>query len=222
MKAITVFSLLTMIVVFVGCAAHTNLEPVGKGRMDSNLSFGGPVVAAFGARIPVPYLTIGSNYGLSDRLNLDGNLHVLSMFYKVGGIDVGAAWFPFLNEGMKPTVGIQPRLLAFASLKSDVSGRFRFYPLISGSAAWKVGNGLFYTGFDLVVPASSQDFDDEATATIFSPFIGYRWNLGSKTRLLTEIKFHGLNVESDQLAVTYLHLGGHGALTTLFSLERSF
>jgi hypothetical protein len=94
--------------------------------------------------------------------------------------------------------------------------------VISGSAAWPVKAGMIYLGFDLTVPLSSQDYDEEAATVLFSPFWGYRWPLGTKTRLLTEIKWQGANVNSDQLTVDYLSVGSHGAITTLFSLERSF
>ncbi len=222
MKCTFVISQIVFVCICWGCAAHTNLEPVGKGKLNANLSLGGPIVAAFGARVPVPYATIGSNYGLTDRININGNLHLLSTFYGVIGFDFGTTWFPLSNKGKTPTIGVQPRLLALTSFKNNVSSRFRIYPLISSSAAWSLGNGLIYTGFDLTIPLTLQDFDDDASSTIVSPFFGYRWNLGSRTRLLTEIKWHGANIKSNQLAVTYLPIAGHGAISALLSLERSF
>ncbi|MDZ7261094.1 MAG: hypothetical protein ONB05_03115 [candidate division KSB1 bacterium] len=224
MKNIHSFFILLFAALFLTCAAHTNLEPVGRGHVNGNVSIGGPIVAAFGTRIPIPYGTIGINYGLRDRVNLNGNLHLLPLAYSVIGTDLGVTWFPVINKGAVPTLGIQPRLLALASVKKDVASRdrLRIYPLVSSSAAWPLGKGLMYTGFDLTIPISSPDYDDEASSTILSPFIGYRWHLGRRTRLLTEIKWHGANIRSDQLAVEYLPIAGHGAITTLFSIERSF
>ena len=220
----TPFPVLFIIILLIlfSCAAQTSFEPVGKGNMRGNVGIGGPIISAFGARIPVPYLTIGANYGIAERINIHGNLHLFSLGYKIVGFDFGAAWFPLLNEGLSPTISIQPRLLVFASTKSDVTSRFRAYPIFTNTAAWKVRNNMLYTGYDLVIPFSNPDYDSEASSAIFSPFVGYRWNVGERTRLTTELKWHGANIKSDQLAVEYVPIGGYGAITTLFSIERSF
>lgn len=222
MKNPSPLQLTIILLLLVGCAAQTNFEPIGKGNVNGNVSLGGPIISAFGTRIPLPYLTVGANYGISDQINIHGNLHLFSMGYKIVGFDFGAAWFPFLNDGLKPTISIQPRLIVFASAKSDVSSRFRVYPVITNTAAWKIGKNTLFTGFDLVVPFTKPDYDSEASSTIFSPFIGYGWKVGQRTRLTTELKWHGANIKSDQLAVEYVPISGYGAITTLFSIERSF
>ncbi|MDP8239493.1 MAG: hypothetical protein P9X24_10420 [Candidatus Hatepunaea meridiana] len=214
---------ITVITLFLtGCAARTNLDPVGKGQVNVSGSIGGPIVAAFGTHVPVPYAIVGANYGLTERINLTGNLHLLSLFYNIFGADFGMGWFPFKNEGYIPTVCLQPRLLLLASLKSGVDSRFRAYPIVSTSAAWSLGKGTIYSGFDLTALVSSPDYDDDASPFIFSHFLGYRWKLGSTTRLLTEIKWHGANIRSDQLAVEYIQIGSYGAITPLVSIEKRF
>ena len=205
-----------------GCAAHTNLTPLGKGNVDAAVSFGGPFIPVAETKIPTPYLSMGANYGVTDQINIDGNLHITSLFYQVAGFDFGATWFPTLNKGLVPTWGVQPRLFMLASLKTDVSSRIRIYPLVSNSAAWQLGDGLIYAGFDFIVPLTESDYDDEAEKIIFSPFTGYRWNLGKSLRLLTELKWHGANVQGDQLAVEYITIGGYGALSLMLSLEKRF
>jgi len=222
MKKLKIISILILLTILISCAAHTNLQPVGKNNIDANLSIGGPVIKAFGARIPVPYATAGVNYGIRDNVDLNGNLHLLSAAYKLFGCDLGATWFPVLNDHSIPTIGLQARLLTMASLKSGVDSRFRFYPSVSASSAWKLGGGIIYTGADITVPITSPDYDDDAASVIFSPFFGYRWNLGKNTRLLTEIKWNGANVQTHQLAVEYLPVSNYGAITTLFAIERSF
>jgi hypothetical protein len=205
-----------------GCSAHSNLTPTGEGNIDAVVSLGGPFVPVAETKVPTPYLSAGANYGLTSNINLDANLHITSLFYELAGFDFGATWFPYLNDGLIPTWGIQPRLLMFGSFKSDVNSRFRIYPLISSSVAWKWGNGLIYSGFDFVYPLTTPDYDDEAVKVIFSPFAGYRWELGKNLQLLTELKWHGANVQGDQLAVEYITIGGYGALTIMFSLQKRF
>ena len=206
----------------VGCAAHTNLTPVGKGKVDAAISFGGPFIPVAETKIPTPYLSIGTNYGLTENINVDGNLHITPLFYQLSGFDFGATWFPSLNEGFVPTWGIQPRLLMLASFKNDIENRFRAYPLISSSAAWQLGGGLIYAGLDFVIPLTKPDYDYESEKVIFSPFAGYRWSLGDNLRLLTELKWHGANIQANQLAVEYITIGGYGAFSLMLSLEKRF
>lgn len=205
-----------------GCAAHTNLTPVGSGQLKANLSVGGPIVEAFDTHIPVPYSTAGVDYGLTARLDLNCNLHLLPFAYRLAAADVGLTWFPVLIKARWPTLGIQPGVFVLASLKKGMSEYFRLYPLVSSSAAWRLGSGMVYSGFNIVLPFSKADYDEEAASFIFSPFIGYRWRLGARMALFTEIKLHGANIRSDQLVPGYSAIGKHGAISTLFAFQRSF
>ena len=60
-------------ILFVGCAAHTNLTPLGEGRLAPHVGIGGPIVEAFDTHIPVPYLMAGADYGIRDNVNLNGS-----------------------------------------------------------------------------------------------------------------------------------------------------
>ncbi len=217
----TILLLLSSLLLF-SCAAHTHLQPLGKGNVDANVSFGGPIIKALGTQIPVPYLTGGLEYGASESINLFTNLHMLPLAYKMAGLDAGFSWYPIEQNGLKPTIGIHPFLMCFASLKSDIEEKYRVYPVVSFSSAWQTGKGQFFGGLDMAAPISDPDYDDDAESLIFSPFVGYEWKLGRNTRLITEIKWNGSNIASENLAVDYLPISGYGAITTLFALERSF
>lgn len=206
----------------MSCAAHSNLVPLGKGSLETNIGLGGPFITVSNSKIPTPYITLGADYGLSDRMNASATVHLTSFFYKIAGFDFGAAWFPILNNELIPTWGIQPRIMLLASMKSNVQSRVRAYPLVSNSAAWKLGTGLIYTGFDFTAPLTRPDYDTETPRVILSPFIGYRWKLGEKMNLLSEVKWHAANVEGNQTAAEYISLGGNGALSVMFTITRSF
>jgi hypothetical protein len=202
------------------CTAHTSLVPVGSGKLVPNVGVGGPIVAAFGAYVPVPYVTAGADYGLGSRVNLSGTLHVLPLAYRVAGIDAGLAWFTAPAAGRRPQIGIEPRIFAFSSFKSGVSERFLIYPAISVSATWG-SRRLFYAGSDVAGPLPKADFDTQAPRFIWSPFFGFRWNLGG-VFLLTELKWQGANVATNLLSVRYVRLGNNGGLTPLFAIQRRF
>ena len=201
------------------CTARTALAPIGRGHLAPSVSLGGPIVEAFGTRVPIPYLAVGADYGLSDAANASATLHVLPLAYGVVGADAGATWFPVQGDGARPTVGLGARLAAFASLKGDVEDRFMAYPIVSGTAAWQAGRHTLYAGTDVAVPLSRMTYDEEPSAVLASPFVGVRWALGRRLRLSTELKWQGANVASGDAATTYVPVGGHGALTPLFALS---
>ncbi len=214
--------LLIVVPLLFACSAQTHLVPLGKGNLSVDGSLGGPVVSAFNTRIFIPYATTGLAYGAADRLDVNGRLHLLPLPYGIFGFDAGASWYPELPGAAVPTIGLHPQLLVLVSMKPNVKERFKIYPVISGSAAWPVKNGLFYLGSDLCISLQQPDYDQDAEAAIVSPFWGYRWKIGARWHLYTELKWHGANIRSDRLAVDYQSLGHYGAVTTLFSIQRSF
>jgi len=207
----------------MGCAAHSNLAPVGKGKVSGNFSIGGPVVAVFDTYLPIPYATAGVNYGAQKDVNLNCNLHLIAPLFGIIGIAPGIAFFPIANKGAIPTVAVQEQFMLLTSVKGGVEDRFRMYSISTLSLAWQAWRGMSYCGMNMTTqPFSKPDYDSEAVPVICSPFIGYRWDIGKKMRLLTELKWQGANVRSDQLAVDYIGIGGYGAIAPLVSIEREF
>ncbi|GIW51718.1 MAG: hypothetical protein KatS3mg081_1073 [Gemmatimonadales bacterium] len=96
------------------------------------------------------------------------------------------------------------------------------YPVFSTSAAWRMSSGLLYAGTHLAGPLPRPEYDPTPERFMWSPFAGYRWSLGERYALLTELKWHGVNIRSNQLAVSYLHPWGRGALAPLIALTRRF
>ncbi|MBN1999771.1 hypothetical protein JW935_19605 [candidate division KSB1 bacterium] len=221
MRALKKWSFLFLFLLFA-CSAQTNLVPLGKGNMSMNGSFGGPIVSAFNTWVPIPYMTTGMGFGVNDRLDVDANLHLLSLPYSLLGFHTGASWYPVISNGSVPTIGVHPQLLGMVSMKKNVSECFKVYPVVSGSVAWPVKRGLFFLGMDLCVPFTRSDYDKNPESAILSPYLGYRWKIASSWYLYTELKWHGANVQSDQFAVDYLNLYNYGALTPLFAIQRSF
>jgi len=214
--------LFILILLLFSCTAHHSLQPVGRGNWSGNVGFGGPFVSAFDTYIPVPYLTAGTTVGIRENINLDGNLHLFPLAYQVAGLDIGTAWFPTIQNRLKPTLGLQSRLMVLASVKRDVPERFRFIPILTPTAAWRIKKGLIYTGMDWTLPLNSPDYNRDAPATLVSPFLGYRWTLKRKLYLYTEIKWQAANLPSENLAADYWPVQGYGAISTLISIERGF
>jgi hypothetical protein len=205
-----------------GCAAHNALEPVGKGKTVLRGGVGGPIVAAFGTNVPVPYAVVGIQRGVSDRVNVTADLHITPMFYQMVGGEFGAVWFPRLPLSLRRTVGVGGRMLVLGSFKAGVAERFRVYPILAISSARTGMRNTPYAGVDLTLLPHQPDYDEEPGRAIASPFLGVRWNVGRGYLLSTELKWHGANIRSDQTAVEYVQIGRSGAIATLFSLERQW
>ncbi len=203
-----------------GCTAHSFLEPLGKGNRASRVALGGPIVAAFGTHVPVPYAVVGSEFGVSEKVNIGGDLHVLPIFYKIAGAEAGATWYPISQYCCVPTVGIGGRLLMMGSFRSGVNDRFRIYPIVSFTSAWRQGNRQYYLGNDLTLPLTGMNYDPERSGAIFSPFVGCKWKLGKNYTFGFELKWQGANLESHKTAVEYTGIGNRGALAPLFTLEK--
>lgn len=222
LKQSFLYFIVTSILLFSACAVHTNLEPAGKNKVNLYLSFGGPTIKVFGLTkplFPLPHILPGATYGVTDNLNIDGNLNILPLPYGLANLEIGATWFPLIGNGKTPTIGMELRLLAMLSFKSNIPDRFRAYPMLSPSLSWKIGKHRLYAGSNLVLPISQPDFDNAANAFIFSPFIGLRWALGEKINLLTELKWQGANIAADKLPISYASVAIYGGLSPLLGLE---
>jgi hypothetical protein len=209
-------------VMLLSCAAHHRLQPAGPGNWTGSVSAGGPVIAVFDTRIPIPYLMAGATYGLGDRTNLNADFHLFPLFYKIAGLDLGAGWYLEGNHGFRPVLCIQTSLMCLASLKSGVNERYRIFPILTPSAAWPLSRCMIYSGLDWTLQMTRPDYDEEAPSTLISPFIGCRWPLGSRYHVYTELKWQAANLPTEKLAVDYWPIGGHGAVSMLMTLTRGF
>jgi len=205
-----------------GCVAQTGVLPLGKGELTPGIGIGGPVVEAFDTHVPVPYLAASVEYGLDDHVNAGAVVHVLPLAYHIVGLDAGVTWFPVAQSGLRPTLGVGPRAYLFASTKADVDRRFLAFPVTTATAAWTTRRGVFYVGANLAVPLEDPEYDEEAQAVIFSPFVGHRWSIGRRYALSTELKWHGANVVTGQAATGYTTLSGRGAVTPLIAFQWSY
>jgi hypothetical protein len=215
------YLLFAILVVTTACATHTGLEPLGKGQVHGHASIGGPIVAAFDTHIAIPYLTAGADVGMGEQWNVSGRLHILPIAYGIVGGEVGATWFPLHRpEGL--TIGLDGRLLAFTNVKPEAEGRFMAYPVVTTTAQHPLGRGDAYAGLNLAIPTPAPDFDPDAALVIASPFIGYRFPVSARWAVQAEVKWHGLNIDTQTTAVDYTNPGGNGAITPLIGFSRRF
>jgi len=177
---------------------------------------GGPLVAAFGTYVPIPNAAVGARYGVSGDWDLDANVYLLPLAYHLIGFDVGMAWYPVDTD--VATLVLEPRAFALISFKEDVNDRIRLYPAISATYSTEHDGRRLYAGIDVAVIPRASRYDPERAFAVVTPLVGCRWELGRGYRLLTELKWLGVNIESNA-TVDYVNPGGLGGLAPAFGLE---
>jgi hypothetical protein len=218
LKRLTVVALLVQGV--FGCTTHTGVFPL-KQESTYQLSIGGPIVEVFDVDIPLPYLTAGIQKGINDKTNVFANYHLLAQLYRITGMDMGVSWFPLEGQGWRPTMGVSLSGFMFFSTRPDVDERFFGYPVVSSSFSWELDQAVIAVGSDSALLLENQDFDPQAKQQVHSLFANITVPVGGY-RLTSEIKWQGLNVRSDQLAVSYVPVGHQGALGVNFALSKAF
>ncbi len=205
--------------ILAACAPHAALRPSGTGEFHPNVAVGGPLVSAFDTYVPIPNASVGGRYGLKGDLDLEGNVYLLPLAYSLVSMDAGLAWFPIDHQS--GTMTIEPRVLLYASFKSGVSDRIRIYPAVSMIYSLPFVGERTYGGLDVLWLPYAYDYDPDPERMVVSPFVGCRWEVGSGTRLLTELKWLGANVRTDA-TVEYVHPGGRGGIAPSIGLEFSW
>lgn len=183
-----------------GCGLATHVRPVPKGRVQLEASVGGPM-ADVGAPIPLPLSTVGASYGLLDRMDVHGHVHLTPLaFFNVPGLDVGATYLALEEQGSVPAVAVTSRLYAFSNLRDGTLT----YGDLSATASWLLARRwLTYGSLTGMV-----DFLDGRF--MWSPAIGEQVLLGSWS-LQLEARYYDPTYRSASSAVHWVSAGGYGA-----------
>src|SRR5262245_35283690 len=71
----------------VACAPRAPARTLGVGHAEVAGSLGGPLFANLGPPLPLPLLDVGGRYGVTDDVDVLGDVHVTSAVYGVAGLD---------------------------------------------------------------------------------------------------------------------------------------
>jgi hypothetical protein len=129
------------------CAAQSALRPAGKGNLAVSASVGGPIIdniKVAGVPIPLPVTVVGARYGVDDKLDVHGSLHVPVL--RLFGADAGATYHFLEQDGARPHVSAGGKLYFMSDFADS-----RVFLEASSNASWKVAPFLFYTGLTAFV-----------------------------------------------------------------------
>jgi len=184
--------IITFLLLFVflsaGCSVLTTVRVLEKNHSQYNLSIGGPWVPGSVKTVIIPYTTLGYAYGLKNDLTLAGNFHLLSAIFKTPGIDIGAVYRVFPENGYIPELSVYPKVYFFYGFRSPQD--FRCFPSFSLNASYTLWqSNLIYFGADCMFQLTSSN-------AFVTPFIGYEFPISKSLKLQTEIKWMASNSDT--------------------------
>lgn len=203
--------LLSALVLLGACGTTQSVRPLGAGRSAFDVSVGGPIlISPFVA--PVPVLLTGYRYGLDDRSDVFGRLHLIPAAVGLVGLEAGASRLVLPERGLVPAVSASAQALFFAG----PGGAFAV-PAASLNASWSTGQWVLYVGSQQAVSFGKQ-LEGGGVAFHWSPYVGAtrdigRWTIGA------ELRWWEPHVGNDVL-VWWQGIGGRGALAPMISIAR--
>jgi len=170
---------------FAACGVTQPIRPIEAGKTEITASLGGPIIPVGDIAFPVPYLNLGAQYGIRQRLTLFGNTHITALLFKDVGFDGGAAMRIVSEEGLRPDVTVNGRAYFFWDAFRGNS--IRVYPAASVTASYSMNTqSLLYFGVD--------NFLQLSDASIFvSPYVGYSFPISDNAMMQLESKLVALN-----------------------------
>jgi hypothetical protein len=221
LKAATViFASGIMCALLSGCSTVRFVRPIDKGSSAVAVSLGGPITRVAGRYLPLPMLSAGYGYGITDYLSAEAGVHVTSALFGVAHVDAGVNWTPLRARGAVPGVVVTPGLVLLSNFKPHDS---RAYPTVTPTLYWEVGRHLMYTGAENWFERHSirSDGNVQPYHWLFIPYIGYgishgRWQFQSEARVYMP------NLKNTDGATTNLGFGEYGVFGVFLGVSRTF
>ena len=201
----------------ISCSSVRHVLPLQKGESAVDLSVGGPITKVGNVYIPLPLLSAGYRYGITENLGLESGLGITSMLYRNFHLDAGITWHPFLAQGARPGLFLSPRLFFLAN-----SENFRLYPDLDLGTYWKLRNNLIYTGVEnwFEYHATRSDGNSQDHHWLIIPFLGYGYSF-NKWQFQLEGRVYTPNLKNTGRATENIGFGDYGILGVFIGFSRS-
>ena len=215
-----IYGIIISIILVTGCSTVRYVRPIEKGTSAASLSLGGPVTQVSGNYLPLPLLSAGYGYGVTDYLSLEAALHITSALFGVAHVDIGANWVPLATRGVIPGVVLSPKVVLLSNFKPHES---RSYPVLTPTLYWERGRHLWYTGVENWFERHSvrADGNEQSHHWLIIPYIGYGIAKG-KWQFQAEGRVYMPNLSNTPGATTNLGFGDRGIIGFFLGVNRTF
>lgn len=194
------------------CGVSRGVRPIGEGNAAVAVSAGGPVADYIGPKLPLPLATVGGVYGVHDRVDVHGGMHVTTAaLFELWGFEAGAGALVLeQRHPAAPALMVDVNLNAFTGSlgDGDPAGGLRVYPEADLRASWAWGKAqhLAYTG-------PSAFFSTSPPSTTPAWVLGQQLRLG-QTDLTLEGRWIRPGADPKSVTVDWAGIGGRGVLAT--------
>lgn len=115
------------------CALVSHPRPAAPGTLELEVGAGGPLVNRNGTVFPLPAVSAGARYGVGERFDLHGHVHLGTLIQGSVGADFGSTVLLLPQEGLRPALTATGRAFAF----TDFRRSFRPFGEVAAHASWK-------------------------------------------------------------------------------------
>jgi hypothetical protein len=203
------------------CSAVRQIRPLTKGESSVALSVGGPITQAGKIYIPLPLISVGYNYGLLEKLDLEAGFHVLSAVYGITQFDLGANLRPWAAAGFRPGLIVSPKVFVMTDW---TPASLRLYPDIGLTAYWEMAKYRYwYLGIDnwIEYHQTRDDGNPQKEHWLIAPYAGI--SLGNSLwQFQLEAKWYTPNLVNNTRAVKNIGIGQYGVIGVFLGISRSF
>lgn len=195
------------------CGTTQFARPLGRGTTRFTASLGGPLVRFGGAPVPLPITTVGVAHGLSDLVDVGGDLHPTAMAFGVAGASAHVAVHPLTAHRSALTVG--GSVSGFGNAHDGVL--FTDLWLAGGGrvAPWLWLGGGVHNGLRVVGSSSlSEQTPWTPTLAALASFLP-----SSRVALNLELRWYAFTTCGRCATPDYYSLGDAGGLGVLLGLD---
>jgi hypothetical protein len=197
------------------CGTTHLVRPLGAGNTRVNLSVGGPFVR-FGAPIPLPVSVLGVAHGVTDAVDVHGDLHPTALGFGVAGADVGLAVHPIPAARHALTIG--GTIYGFSNREDAVVFADLWIGSIFRPTRWLALGGGLHNGLRI-------DTTDRELRERFpwapTPFLYGALTFG-RVGLELEFRWNVISANGYRATVNYYPVGEIGALGLLLGVTYQF
>ncbi|MGZ3899180.1 MAG: hypothetical protein ACXVNM_00040 [Bacteroidia bacterium] len=221
-RLILLSSVLFFLFFICGCSPTQLVKPLKKSEQAAAFTFGGPLIKFAGAPIPMPFSTVGYNYGVTDKFTAYANLHTTSLVFGNLQATVGGLFSLYEKEN-KFGVTASPAIQTAFNIR-NMTG-FRIWPSLDANFYYHIKEkpSFAYAGANSWFELSQTRAHDQPQPRHVLPNLhaGYMV-VKTKWQHQFELKYLGIGIPNLPGVVDYIGISHKGALGIYYSLIRKF
>lgn len=185
-------------------------------------TFGGPILDAGFATIPLPNLLVQGRHGVANLagrpLDVDYGVNLTAAAFGIAQLHAGASWLALDQGGWVPALSITERLYLLDNhLDTSKVAEIRSTHLVNQlelTASWDTNPALLYLG-------AAEYLDVREPALLLTPFVGAEFHLGEHWGLQLEARHYAINTRNVQNSFNWV-TWGPGAIGANLGVTRRF